>query len=309
MPKVSIIVPNYNYVRYLPKRIESIVQQTYTDYEIILLDDCSTDGSQTYLEECAKHPQVSHLIINSQNSGSPFAQWEKGIALAQGEYIWIAESDDYSSVDFLEHSVRVLDENPQVAFTLCGSHIVDENGTLQDRNYDPWPLYANNGNVSIIPSAKYLKGLFYHNTAYNASMIVFRKNIYNLIKEKPYTTMRYCGDWLFWIKMAEQGDVALRQERSNYYRRHSKCVTITAQKEKQLEERLSIYCYLWQQKIFWGIEKCISKGFVYKTIIRSEISQEAKEKTLTKMRETEGITTIDYIIERIAKSLYPHSQH
>lgn len=62
MPKVSIIVPNYNYVRYLPKRIESIVQQTYTDYEIILLDDCSTDGSQTYLENV---PNTHKLVTLS----------------------------------------------------------------------------------------------------------------------------------------------------------------------------------------------------------------------------------------------------
>lgn len=309
MPKVSIIVPNYNYRQYLPKRIESIMQQTYTDYEIILLDDCSTDGSQTYLKQFANQPQVSHLVINSHNTGSPFVQWEKGIALAQGEYIWIAESDDYCSLDFLEKSVKVLDEKPQVAFTLCGSHIVDENDKPQNRNYDPWPMDEDNGNVRIIPSAQYMNGLFYHCTAYNASMIVFRKKTYHLIQEKNYTSMRYCGDWLFWIKMTEHGDVALRQERANYYRRHNKCVTNTAQKEKQLEERLLVYRYLLQQNIFSGLEKIISKGFVYKTIIRTKIDKESKKKILAKMRKGEGITLGDYIVERIAKILFPHSQH
>lgn len=306
MPKVSIIVPNYNYISYLPQRLESIFKQTFTDYEVILLDDCSTDGSQKFLSQYATHPKVSHVIINDTNSGSTFAQWEKGIELAQGEYIWIAESDDYCSYNFLEQSVKILDKNPHVSYTLCGSHIVDENGKQRNWNYDPWDLKADTNKVCIFSSAIYLKGLFYHDTVYNASMVVFRKKTYSLIQDKDYTTMKYCGDWLFWIKITELGDVALRQERLNYYRRHSKSVTITAKKEKQLEEKLYIYSYLWQKDIFGKIEELISKGFVYKTIIRTEIRE--KEKYLAKMK-TLGVNKRNYIIERIAKLLFPHTQH
>ena len=306
MPKVSIIVPNYNYISYLPQRLESIFKQTFTDYEVILLDDCSTDGSQKFLRQYATHPKVSYVIINDTNSGSAFAQWEKGIKLAQGEYIWIAESDDYCSYNFLEQSVKILNENPHVSYTLCGSHIVDENGKLRNWNYDPWALKADTNKVCIFSSATYLKGLFYHNTVYNASMVVFRKKTYSLIQDKDYTTMKYCGDWLFWIKMTEHGDVALRQERSNYYRRHSKSVTITAKKEKQLEEKLYIYSYLWKLNIFGRIEELLSKGFVYKTIIRTENLE--KEKYLAKM-QTLGVNKRNYIIERIAKLLFPHTQH
>ncbi len=306
MPKVSIIVPNYNYISYLPQRLESIFKQTFTDYEVILLDDCSTDGSKKILRQYATHPRVSHIIINNTNSGSTFAQWEKGIKLAQGEYIWIAESDDYCSYNFLEQSVKILDENPHVSYTLCGSHIVDEIGKLRNWNYDSWGLKTDTNKVCIFSSATYLKGLFYHNTVYNASMVVFRKKTYSLIQDKDYTTMKYCGDWLFWIKMTELGDVALRQERSNYYRRHGKSVTITANKEKQLEEKLYIYNYLWKLDIFGKIEELLSKGFVYKIIIRTEIRE--KEKYLAKM-QTLGVNKRNYIIERIAKLLFPHTIH
>ena len=88
--KVSIIVPNYNYERYLKERINSILNQTYTDYELILLDDASTDNSAELLAKYKNHPKVSHVIINKENSGSPFKQWMKGILLAKGEWIWIA---------------------------------------------------------------------------------------------------------------------------------------------------------------------------------------------------------------------------
>ena len=105
-PKVSVIVPNYNYARYLKARIDSILNQTFQDFELILLDDCSTDNSAEVLEGYRTHPLVAHLVVNTQNTGSPFAQWFRGIGLAQGEYIWIAESDDLAEPTFLETTRR-----------------------------------------------------------------------------------------------------------------------------------------------------------------------------------------------------------
>ena len=84
-PKVSVIVPNYNYGRYLTERIESILAQTYQNFELILLDDASSDSSIDILRQYQDHPKVSHCLVNEQNSGSPFPQWQKGIDLAQGE--------------------------------------------------------------------------------------------------------------------------------------------------------------------------------------------------------------------------------
>ena len=95
MPTVSVIVPNYNHARYLRQRIESVLGQTYQDFEVILLDDCSTDESRSVLGEYAKDPRV-RIEFNEKNSGSTFKQWNKGVRLARGEYIWIAESDDYA---------------------------------------------------------------------------------------------------------------------------------------------------------------------------------------------------------------------
>ena len=64
MPKVSIIVPNYNHSKFLEKRLDSIFNQTYKDFEIILLDDCSTDDSLKILNEYVTRPNVSYLIVN-----------------------------------------------------------------------------------------------------------------------------------------------------------------------------------------------------------------------------------------------------
>ena len=95
-PRVSVIVPSYNHARFLRQRIESILGQSFRDFELILLDDCSTDDSVSILREYESHARLSALVVNAQNSGSPMAQWKRGLDLAAGELIWIAESDDWA---------------------------------------------------------------------------------------------------------------------------------------------------------------------------------------------------------------------
>ena len=102
-PLVSVIVPNYNHAAYLPLRLESIFSQTYPNFEVILLDDASTDDSAQVLREFhQRHADKSTLLVNEENSGGVFHQWEKGLQLARGEIVWIAESDDWCTENFLE---------------------------------------------------------------------------------------------------------------------------------------------------------------------------------------------------------------
>ena len=153
MPKVSVIVPNYNYGRFLPQRLESILSQTFQNMEIILLDDCSTDNSQAVLSQYATHPLVSRIVFNEKNSGSPFAQWRKGIDLAQGEYVWIAESDDYCEPTLLATLVRALDQYPTASIAFAGAVLVDENGKPTGREFDYWHRHED-GSVRFYPSKK-----------------------------------------------------------------------------------------------------------------------------------------------------------
>ena len=85
LPLVSVVVPNYNYKRYLNLRIQSILQQTYQNIELILLDDASTDGSEEVLSDYQDHAKVSHILLNEHNTGNPFKQWFKGMQLAKGK--------------------------------------------------------------------------------------------------------------------------------------------------------------------------------------------------------------------------------
>lgn len=97
-PKVSVIIPNYNHAQYLEERIQSVLSQTYTDFELIVLDDCSSDNSVEIIRNMSfagKRDNV-RFYFNETNSGNTYMQWKKGISLAKGDYIWIAESDDFS---------------------------------------------------------------------------------------------------------------------------------------------------------------------------------------------------------------------
>ena len=124
-PLVSIIVPNYNHARFLPERLASIRNQTFKDYELIVLDDASSDQSLGVIR--AELADIPHqLIINEQNSGSPCSQWLKGIEQAQGRYVWIAESDDSCSPDFLDMMVKVMDQGASLAY--CRSQAINEQG-------------------------------------------------------------------------------------------------------------------------------------------------------------------------------------
>ena len=101
-PVVSVILPNYNHARYLPKRIESILNQGYAAIEVLIMDDCSGDNSREVIHEYAARDARIQTLFNEHNSGSTFKQWEKGLVWAKGKYVWIAESDDFAETTFLE---------------------------------------------------------------------------------------------------------------------------------------------------------------------------------------------------------------
>src|ERR1700738_3854186 len=118
MPRVSVVIPNYNHARYLRQRVDSVLQQSYQDFEVILMDDCSTDDSRIVISEYANDPRI-RISLNEKNSGSAFKQWNKGVGLARGEYVWIAESDDYADPHLLETLVSRLEAEPRAVFCSC----------------------------------------------------------------------------------------------------------------------------------------------------------------------------------------------
>lgn len=227
-PLISVIVPNYNHEKYLNQRLECIFNQTYSNFEVILLDDCSTDKSQEILLEYAKNPKVSHCIFNTTNSGNTFVQWNKGIALAEGEYIWVAESDDFCDLQFLEKLVQPFLLDPEINLVYCQSNRVNEADTItgnwfnHTEGLDPFLFLTNfvmDGNVFIE------KFLIYKNVIPNASAVLFKKKMVLQLGELDIDpVLRTCGDWLFYLKLVTNHKLAFVAESLNNFRYHSQSV-------------------------------------------------------------------------------------
>ncbi len=219
LPKVSVIVPSYNHGRYLAQRMDSIFAQTYRDLETIVLDDASTDDSQWRLLKYYGWLR-GRVVVNAVNGGSAFPQWNRGISLARGEYVWIAESDDAADPRFLETLVPLLDENPAVGLAYCASKLIDGEGShvgdslAHTYDLDPtrWTAaYTNNGVDEI------RRYLVHKNTIPNASAVLVRRSI--LLRTLPIDdSFRLCGDWLHWCKVLLRSDVAYVPEMLNYWR-------------------------------------------------------------------------------------------
>ncbi|MCR5028013.1 MAG: glycosyltransferase [Fibrobacter sp.] len=221
-PLVSVIVPNYNHAKYLQQRLDSIFHQTFQDFEVIILDDCSTDNSKEIIEEYHNRPQVSHIVYNETNSGSPFKQWAKGFDLAQGEYIWIAESDDWAELNFLEETTRRLKVN-DVNLVFTNSYIVTPNEKKIDI-----PIKED----TFLHGRSFLqKEMIFHNFILNASAVLFKKKALQSIP-KTYQTFTSSGDWLFWIEFCLIGNVFYCAKILNYNNRHG--MNTTAQWGKKM---------------------------------------------------------------------------
>lgn len=235
-PLVSVIVPNYNHAPYLAERLDSIYRQSYSNVEIILLDDCSSDDSRDVLRDyAARDPERTICRFNEVNSGGVFKQWKKGLELAKGDLIWIAESDDYCSDNFLEEMVRCFQtEGVKLAFSDTEFVRGTEPETIWRLKDYLHELALQMWGRPFIRSAHALvkAGWVAKNLVPNVSSAVFRHpGKMDLFDDPEWLQMRLCGDWVFYLTLVRGGLVAYNPTAVNYYRQHVANTSVNAQKE------------------------------------------------------------------------------
>lgn len=246
-PLVSIIVPNYNHADFLPERLDSIFNQNYDNYEVIFLDDCSSDNSYDVLAEYQKkYSDRTIFLPNEENSGGVFNQWEKGIKLAKGDLVWIAESDDYCSENFLSELVQEFkDESVRLAFSNT-KFVKDRKITWRLEDY-----LAEFNNLDF--TANFVKPAYYlmnngfgvKNLVPNVSSALFRRaGLETIIDDPVWKSMRVCGDWVFYSKVAVGGCIAYVASATNFYRQHDSNTSVTSHKmQKFYEEHHTVATY------------------------------------------------------------------
>ncbi|UQB43256.1 glycosyltransferase [Thiomicrospira microaerophila] len=245
-PSVSVIIPFYNHEKFLKERIDSITNQPVKDIEVLCLDDCSTDNSVEIAKQYLHDPRIT-LHLNEINSGSPFKQWQKGIALAKSDVVWIAEGDDACSPNFLQELLPAFDD-PFVNIAYASFKMIDEKSQIKKDAFKPYfdmvsptkftQPYVNTG----------IKEIQEHFAAYqtliNASGLLVRKSSFGQTLEQA-TSHKMCGDWLIYLECLKNGKIAYNPKAVNYFRRHGASQVVKIEgTEQYFKERFEVLNYV-----------------------------------------------------------------
>jgi hypothetical protein len=230
-PLVSIIVPAYNHAEFLEDRLASIYSQTYDGpVEVLLLDDASSDCSLEVLRDfAARYPDRTTIVANPENSGSAFRQWRRGFALAKGEVVWIAESDDLCDLNFLETLVPLMaDPGVRLAFanTLFFRETRDDIVlSLEEYLRDLVDLRFD---VQWVCTARDLlaAGFYDRNLVPNVSGALLRHpGDMGLLDDQDWQAMQLAGDWLFYLELIKGGLVGFSPATTDYHRSNETTLT------------------------------------------------------------------------------------
>ena len=246
---LSVVVPNYNYADFLYQRIYSILNQDIKIHELIILDDCSKDNSREVIDKIVESLQdyinISK-VYNTNNSGSAFKQWQKGFELATGDYVWIAEADDYCHKHFLKNVTKpLIDKDVVISYT--DTAFIDKKGYMFMRTIRPeidlmktghWNHdYVNDG-LKEIEDYEFLNC-----TISNVSSVIFKKGNYKKFFAQS-GEYRQVGDYLFYFNVMTTGKVAYCAKAYNYYRVHGNNVTSTTKKQAHFDELVRVHEYI-----------------------------------------------------------------
>ncbi|MDW5290747.1 glycosyltransferase family 2 protein [Formosa sp. PL04] len=206
---VSIILPNYNHAAFLQDRLDSIFNQSYQNFEVIILDDASTDHSLELLNPYKNNPKVSHFIINENNSGSPFKQWEKGLELIKGDFIWIAESDDFCDLNFLESQLECLDAS-DVAVAKTIAFVKDKSKSEVSH-----PIFSEEKQKDSILYCPIL----------NVSCLLFKTSLLDGTKDNFYSSFKIIGDRVFYFECFRNAAFIFNAKTLNYFRQSDSSIS------------------------------------------------------------------------------------
>ena len=244
---VSVVVPNYNYEKFLYQRLYSILNQNYKLKEIIILDDCSTDESviliDKIVEKISKYVDIKKEY-NKVNSGTTFRQWEKGFEMATGDYVWIAEADDYCEPSLIRNLIKPIKKDSDIRISYSDTAFIGSDGRIKIRTVrnmidlmetGHWnKSYINNGHN------EFDKYTFLNCTIANVSSCIIKNDDYKefLDISKKY---KQAGDWIFYANVMNEGKISYVNKTLNYYREHGSNVSSTFKKQKHLDEIKSIH--------------------------------------------------------------------
>ena len=222
MCKASIIIPAYNAGNYIEQTIQSILMQDFADFEVIVIDDGSTDTTASKVKILAG---LDHRIkyVHQKNSGAPATPRNVGISIAKGDYLFIFDSDDLMSPGKMKKSIDVLDIEKDVDFLCTNFSSIDESGSLIKENYleeyeTLWELCKKSKNKNgyyVLPATDLYPSLLKVNFV-GTSSVVFRRTALNGYSFDE--SLSNADDYLLWVSFLKNRDAIFISEVLHFYR-------------------------------------------------------------------------------------------
>lgn len=220
---VSVVVASYNHATYLPRRMQSLVEQTYANIEILVIDDCSPDNSVEILQSYAENPQVK-LILREENGGWITVS-NQGVELSRGEYILFANCDDECAPQLVEQLVANLEANPSAGLAFCRSILIDEHSQPLGDDYTiRETAFQKRCATDTLISGNEMRRFLMHSCVIpNLSQALFRRSCFDQVGLFIHG-YKACSDWDFFFRVSDQFDFAYVSNPLNHFRQHGRTI-------------------------------------------------------------------------------------
>jgi hypothetical protein len=291
IPSVSFVVPCFKLGHLLPECINSILAQTYSDFEVLIMDDCSPDCTPE-VARSFEDPRVKH-IRNDPNLGH-LRNYNKGISMSHGKYVWLISADDYlRSRDVLRRYVELLERNPRVGYAFCSGLGVGTGFETQIMGC----YSVKNDRDRIFPGHVLLKKLLRSNFILAASGMV-RRECYEKISVFPLD-LPYAGDWYLWCVFALHFDVGYFADPMVCYRKHELSMT------NALFQKSAEICCEEDVGVVWRVKQKADEGGLRNVATESlDALAEVYARNIAVSRY--GMSTPSLTVEQFEESLVRH---
>ncbi len=229
MSTLLVFIPCYNAARYIKATIQSVLNQTYQEFEVIVLDDCSTDESYSLALECAATDIRIKVYRNEHNLGM-LGNWNKGINLCDSRYFVKLDADDIWETSFLEKAMSVMNSIEKVGIVFTRYINIDENSLIINGSDKPLPFFAKNKSFSCIPLVAQGPKKMLSYPILQQGLSIIRKDVFN--KVGPYKHLiteetQAATDTEFYFRAGAHFDIFCIDEPLYRYRVHEQSISVT----------------------------------------------------------------------------------
>ncbi|MGD1805512.1 glycosyltransferase family 2 protein [Dapis sp. BLCC M126] len=232
-PKVTVCLPTYNSGEFLTQAIDSILEQTFTDFELIISDDCSTDNTPEVIRSYLEKDSRIKYLNNSKNLGL-FPNWNRCLKSASGEYITVFAQDDVMLPKNLEQKVKILDKYQNVGLVTSSIMVVDG-----ENNYLNWD-WANYGDDRLVNGEEWVRKNLGEANPICCPFVLMRRKVLEKVGGKFNDNYAFAADLELWLRIALFADLYFVKEILGYYRWHEGNKTHSFDDFYQVEEHLQI---------------------------------------------------------------------